>query len=205
MLAFLKGKVHNKTENKLFLEVNGIGYELLINPAIASKLPPVHGEAFIYTYLQVKEDGLSLFGFHNMETKSFFEQLITVSGIGPKLALGIIGAANTADIARAIVQGNIDILSKLPGIGKKTAQRLVLELKDKLSIEDDDIELGKDILVQQNGKNDHNEAVEALLALGYQGQEAKQLVKEAVCELGANNNLEDLIRTALKKASMSRR
>lgn len=134
MIAFLRGLVLEKHPNHVILDLNGVGYELTIPVSTFSALPEIGVEARLRVYTHVREDALVLFGFHTLEEKRLFEKLISVSGIGPKLAVTVLSGLPAGDLIEAIRAGDLQKLVRVPGIGKKTAERIVLELREKLDI-----------------------------------------------------------------------
>ncbi|MGI5850825.1 MAG: Holliday junction branch migration protein RuvA [Caldicoprobacterales bacterium] len=172
MFAYIKGTLEEVHPQKVVLEVDGIGYEIMVPESILPKLPETGSQIKLYTYFNVREDIQELYGFYNREEKSIFELLITVSGIGPKVSMAILSVLTPAQLALAIVTDDVKTLCTAPGVGKKTAQRMVLELKEKINHEEligqGDPDSGDSTMGRQN------EVVEALVALGYQPQEARQ-------------------------------
>ena len=134
MISCLKGELFQKSQEKATLLVNGVGYEVFLSSASIEKLPQLGEEIFLYTYTHVREDALHLFGFADTDEKQMFLLLINVSGVGPKLALAILSGIRPADLARAIATKDIARLTGLSGVGKKTAERLCLDLKDKVGV-----------------------------------------------------------------------
>ena len=132
MIAFLRGKLLEKHPNQIILETGGVGYDVLIPISTFSALPEAGSEVKLRIHTHVREDTLALFGFLTSEEKTIFEKLISVSGIGPKLAITVLSGLSTADLIPAIRNGAVEQLVRIPGVGKKTAERIVLELKDKL-------------------------------------------------------------------------
>src|SRR5690349_2999444 len=132
MIAFLSGKLLEKHPNQVILETGGVGYDVLIPISTFSALPAAGAEVKLRIHTHVREDTLARFGFLTIEEKSIFEKLISVSGIGPKLAITVLSGLSTADLIPAIRNGSVEQLVRIPGVGKKTAERIVLELKDKL-------------------------------------------------------------------------
>src|SRR5580704_12395731 len=132
MIAFLRGRLLVKTPNRAIVECGGVGYEATISVATFSSLPPEGAEARLHIYTHVREDQIALFGFAEPNEKRLFEKLLTISGIGPKLAITVLSGIDTARLVTAIRAGDHATLTRIPGIGKKTAERVVLELKDKL-------------------------------------------------------------------------
>ena len=177
MISYIRGILAEKEEDQIVVEASSIGYEIHVPLSFLEELPPVGEEVRIYTYLQVKEDALNLFGFRSRQDLKMFKQLLGVNGIGPKGALGLLSAMRPDDLRLAVISGDAKAISKAPGIGLKTAQRLILDLKDKISVEEilmtDQEETGT-TPVRTGGLPDAGkEAVDALTALGYSAMEAK--------------------------------
>ena len=196
MYSYMIGKVVNKFKNILILENNNIGYEIYMTEIALSELN-IDEEAKIYTYYNVSQDNISLFGFKNLEEKKMFENLISVSKIGAKTAIGILSSISTAEFAIAIITNDINRLSKLPGIGKKTAQRIVLEITDKVKTEEiifteDKEQKSNEQYVTVSEKE--KDVVEALKVLGYNIKEIEKIMKS----LDINSSTEDMIKQALK-------
>ena len=196
MYSYIIGKVVNKFKNILILENNNIGYEIYMTEIALSELN-IDEEAKIYTYYNVSQDNISLFGFKNLEEKKMFENLISVSKIGAKTAIGILSSISTAEFAIAIITNDINRLSKLPGIGKKTAQRIVLEITDKVKTEEiifteDKEQKSNEQYVTVSEKE--KDVVEALKVLGYNIKEIENIMKS----LDINSSTEDMIKQALK-------
>lgn len=198
MISYIKGSLEYIGEGTIIVETGGIGYSVFVSPMTASALPPQHSQIKIYTYMNVKDDGISLFGFNKMEELELFNKLLTVSGVGPKGALSLLGYMPSSQIIMAIVTDDIATLSKAPGVGKKTAQRLVLDLKDKFKNEDfvQSIteELGSEADFSVAGEK--TEAIEALIALGYTRSEA---VKAVASVYKSGMDTQALLKASLKK------
>ncbi len=173
MYAYIKGTVEEVYEDRCVIEANNIGYNIQISPLTASKLPSGGKEVKIYTYTSVREDAFLLFGFMTRGELELFKLCISVSGIGPKGGLSLLSAMEPEDLRFAIAAGDVKTISSAPGIGKKTAERLVLELKGKIDYEDAmfNREMGNvDGIATGANENDNaviKEAIEALIALGY--------------------------------------
>lgn len=197
MIGFLQGIVSHIFADYCFLDVQGVGYRVFIPDTTRRKL--VVGEkAFLYTYLSVREDALLLYGFYTQEEYDLFTHLISVSGIGPKVATGILSAVQPMEFRAAICQKNIAVLIKLPGIGKKTAERIILELKDKLG-DISDVNNSQEINAAAPEESDSKaEAVQALTALGYNQADAMAVIKKLAKEA---DSVEELIKSALKEFS----
>lgn len=201
MISFLKGYIEEKSEKSIFLDVNGVGYEVYMPTGSASMLPGVGEEVKIHTYLQISENGIGLYGFLTKDELNVFKLLITVNGIGPKGAVGILSALSANELRLAVLSDDDKAIAKAPGIGAKTAKKLILELKDKFHLEDALEEIAEPVnAVQRGGKelNDaHVEAVQALVALGYSNSDALKAVKLA--DTGEQKNTEELLKAALKQ------
>ena len=198
MISYLKGSLEYIGDGTVIVETMGIGYKILVSPSTLSHLPPVGKDVKIFTYMNVKEDGVTLFGFSNMEELEVFNKLITVSGVGPKGALSILGSMSVNALIVAIVSDDVTALSKAQGIGKKTAQRLVIELRDKFQNDDlvKTIENSFDDNIKFDTNNCKSEALEALLVLGYSKSEAVKAIGSII-----DNSMDTqmILKTALKK------
>ncbi|MBQ1622699.1 Holliday junction branch migration protein RuvA [Selenomonas bovis] len=198
MIGFLRGKVAYLLADDCLLDVGGVGYRVTVSGMTRSKLR--QGEqAMLFTYLSVREDALQLYGFATQEEYDVFLQLIGVSGIGPKVALGILSSTTVSGLCSAIANKQASLLTKLPGIGKKSAERLILELKDKLAFVG--IGDGEEAFVEAAPLGDGilDEAAAALASLGYTPAETAPVLKQ----LGTCQTTEEAIRLALKKLSRS--
>ena len=198
MIGFLRGKVAYLLADDCLLDVGGVGYRVTVSGMTRSKLR--QGEqARLFTYLSVREDALQLYGFATQEEYDVFLQLIGVSGIGPKVALGILSSTTVSGLCSAIANKQASLLTKLPGIGKKSAERLILELKDKLAFVGTGD--GEEAFVEAAPLGDGilDEAAAALASLGYTPAETAPVLKQ----LGTCQTTEEAIRLALKKLSRS--
>ncbi len=199
MIAFLRGRVAGRTGAYCLLDVNGVGYRIaMATPALVDL--PAEGEAVtILTYLQVREDDLSLFGFTDEADRDLFELLISVSGVGPKVALSALSALGTDALVGAVASEDVAVISCAPGIGKKLAQRMIVELKDKLEVEGvaaASIPAGKRGATATAA---HGEARDALVAMGFAPAEASAAVAGFEAEVGVKPNTQELLRYALKR------
>ena len=179
MIAFLVGTIEEKYENVLIMDVNGVGYELLISNNTLVALPNVNETTKVLTYLHVKEDGVALYGFATPEEKSIFMKLITVSGVGPKMAITILSGMKISDLIVAISREDVSLLSKIKGLGKKTAERVCLELKDKINATGFETDLFnyKENIGNFINENALKDAVDTLIALGVNKNEAYGLAR----------------------------
>lgn len=195
MIGRLSGTLIHKLPPMLIIDVGGVGYEVEAPLPVFSELPEVGREVVLLTHLQVKEDAHTLYGFTSESQRTLFRQLIKISGIGAKLALTILSGTSGDDLARFVMEGDTAALVRLPGIGKKTAERLIIELKDKLD--------GVEIPLRPAGSGaitagaPAGEAARALGALGFKPQEAERMVRAV---LKPDMSAEDIVRNALKSA-----
>lgn len=196
MIGYLKGKVLQAEGGAVLLENNGIGYELTCSGALFAKLvTDRQGEA--YTYLQVREDGISLFGFVSPEEKNMFLQLISVSGVGPKMGIAVLSGMSVNELAVAIASSDVKLLSTVKGLGKKTAERIVLELREKVSAVSAPAASGQmSAAPAESVSAKEEDAVVGLMSLGYTRGESVRAVKAAV-ERGASS-VEEIIMSALR-------
>jgi len=200
VIAFVKGRVEDLTEENVVIEVGGIGYNVKISTGTAAMISGIGEEIKLYTYTSVREDAFQLFGFLSKDELEIFKKLITVNGIGPKGGLSILSVMSADDIRFAVVSGDAKMLAKAPGIGKKTAERLILDLKDKISLEDTLIHkemagvTGTSAISAENPAR--NEAVEALTALGYSATDALRAVKAV--QISEDTDVETILKQALK-------
>ena len=199
MIAFIKGILAQTRPGIVVLEAGGLGYEINVPSGVFGSLPGIGETVLLHTYLQVKEDGVSLFGFLKKDDLDMFRMLITVNGIGPKAALSILSAATADQLRFAVLAEDMKAIEKIPGIGKKTAGKLILELKDKLRLEDafeqklvsDQEETGAGGMGESA-----REAVEALAVLGYPSSDALKAVR--MTEITPDMTAEEILRLSLK-------
>lgn len=194
MIAYIKGTVQAVTEDSVIVETGDIGYQVKISARTAELLPGTGEPVKIFTFMSVREDDVSLFGFLTADDLAIFRKLITVSGIGPKGALGILSVMDADSLKFAILSGDTKAISKAPGIGAKTAQRMILELKDKVSREDTLV--GREAAAYAEAGSAGSDAVEALTALGYASSDALKAVKQV--EGAEAMGTEELLKAALK-------
>jgi Holliday junction DNA helicase RuvA len=200
MITYLKGKLVEALPTNIVVDVNGVGYELLIPLSSYQKLPPPGNEIIIYTHLSIREDAHVLYGFMTIEERELFKLLINaVSGVGPKIALNILSGINISNFKSAVASADIKILSQISGVGKKTAERIVVELKDKIGFSSEWAERALEKGMEPANQI-ANDAVRALVALGYKQNVAMAAVKEAQSKLGLLADLESIVRYALKHA-----
>ena len=201
MIRYIKGTLEMIEEDAVILDNQGIGYRILVSPAMMDRLPVMGGEMKLYTYLNVREDAMQLFGFGNVDELEIFQMLITVSGIGPKAGLSILGTLSADDIRFAVLAD--DAAAKAPGVGAKTAKKVIVELKDKIAAKETvnavlEKAAGNGAVKEENAgvSKASAEAVEALAALGYSAAEALKAVKQI--ENAGELTTEELLKQALK-------
>lgn len=205
MIGYLCGEIAEISEDLVVLDVHGVGYNVRISADFASKLPGVGVQTKIFTYTYVKEDAFLLYGFPSKVELELFKKMLSVGGIGPKGALGILSVLSATDLQIAICSGDVKAISQAPGIGKKTAERLILDLRDKIHLEDalrnitaDSME-GKADIDATPGMPDNQakaDAIEALVALGYSRSDTIKAVQRVT--IGEVTTTEDILKEALK-------
>lgn len=195
MIAYVEGVISEKTPTRIIVEVNGIGYELLIPVSTFEKLPEIGRKEKLLTYQHVREDVLQLFGFLTPQEKTMFMKLISVTGVGPKLALGILSGCHVENLKNYIANGEVATLTRLPGLGKKTAERLVLELRDKL--EASEPQKGQPHVATAGVGRKLQEAVLALVSLGYTNSSAEKAISQIMAK-EPDLPIDELIRRALQ-------
>ena len=192
MIGYVRGKVSYLFPDSCFIDVNGVGYRVFIPQSTRQNLSK-GSETTLFTYLNVREDALLLYGFSSQQEYDLFILLTSVSGIGPKVGLGILSAISPQEFILAVTQKNFGLLTKIPGIGKKTAERIVLELKDKIGEADPDSAMA--VSTQETAGSIQAEALQALLSLGYTQQELVPVLRKSA---GAAS-VEEIIKSALKE------
>ncbi len=202
MISYIKGKLTEVEDGIIVVENNGIGFNIHVPATVISSFSSIGDEVKVYTYLQIREDAHSLFGFLSRDDLNIFKMLINVNGIGPKGALAILSTISPDDLRLAILSDDAKLISTAPGIGSKTAQKLILELKDKIKLEETFESYSKsvntvktdDVLIAKN------EAVEALVSLGYGSAEAMRAVRDV--ENADELDSEEILKRALKKLAL---
>lgn len=202
MINYIKGEIEYSEGDIIVIENNGIGYEITVPAFSAQKLLSQKGEVTVYTYMSVREDGISLFGFVSREERMLYQKLISVSGIGPKAAVSILSVMTPSELITAIVSSDAASIARAQGIGKKTAQRVILDLKDKIGNDEiaDMFETNLNItsISTAPSGDDRSEAVEALVSLGYTRSEALKAVSKVYNE---GMDVQKLLSAALKEIS----
>lgn len=200
MIGFIKGELAEIKENYIILETSNIGYEIYLPLSAILELPPRKSTIKLYTYLHVKEDALSLYGFLTKDDLEMFKLLITVNGIGPKGALGILSGITADEVRFAVLAEDAKAISKAPGVGPKTASKIILELKDKFKLE---TAFEQKLLNQTDKQNPQNiygkreEAVQALMSLGYSSTDAYRIITQI--DITEDMTTEDILKLCLKR------
>ncbi|WP_027208297.1 Holliday junction branch migration protein RuvA [Butyrivibrio hungatei] len=204
MVAYVNGILESIEEGNAVVDVNGIGINVNISGSTMDRMPGIGEVVKLYTYTNVKEDAFTLFGFLSRDELGLFKLLITVNGIGPKGGLAILSVMSPDDLRFAIIAGDSASIAKAPGIGKKTAERITLELKDKIKVTEDSLlsqggdSLGEELSGENSSAKD--ETVAALVALGYNQSDAMRAVRKVLgSDAGAAADTEDLLKLALKE------
>ena len=192
MIGRLRGRVLELHESVAVIDVGGVGYEAEITTGAAAALAAAEGTVELFTHLVSREDGQALFGFANAAERDLFRSLIKVSGVGPKLAITLLSGVSPEQFSAAIADGDIGMLTRVPGIGKKTAARLAMELRDKIPV----FAAGPRAPAGSRAAAD---AVQLLTQLGYRDREAADVVRAVLDETGPGAEVEDLVRQALKR------
>lgn len=201
MIAYLKGTVAAVTESRVILEVNQMGFQIFVSSRDAARMPGRGETIQIYTYMNVREDAIQLFGFLSEDDLEIYKLLLNVSGIGPKAALGVLSVLSADDLRFAVLSDDVKAISKAPGIGSKTAQKLILELKDKLKLEDAFekrfAHMSEGMTAGAGMSDAKTEAVQALTALGYSSSDALKAVRQ--CGADDETDTETILKLALKQ------
>lgn len=195
MIAYVKGKVIDEFEGGVVIENNGIGYEILCSATAAAKLS-ANKEGAVYTYFQLRDDGVSLYGFDNKAEKAMFIKLISVSGVGPKLGISVLSGMSLTDLATAIATSDVKTLSRIKGLGKKTAERIVLELREKIGADEDGVLISPVGATNTVLSSEDEDAVIALTELGFSSADSRKAVQKAK-EAGAKT-AQEVISAALR-------
>ena len=198
MIAFVRGILNARTENSVIVDTGGLGFEVYIPMSVQERLPAIGDELTLYTYMNVKEDEMSLYGFLDRDDLSMFKLLISVSGIGPKGAQSILSGLSADDLRFAILSQDVKAISKAPGVGPRTAQRVILELKDKVNLDDGLSHLSESTSGGRSSTvtSERNDAIMALTVLGYSNMDAMRVVTGIDTE---GKSTEEILHEALKK------
>jgi Holliday junction DNA helicase RuvA len=193
MIASLNGTLRAKSPTEVLVDVHGVGYAVSIPVSTFEKLGALDTPVFLFTYLHVREDTLHLFGFATEEERALFKLLLSVNGIGPKIAQGILSGIPAGELKHHIASGNIGALTSIPGVGRKTAERILIELRDKMSATSG----GSGLSADQTGEV-RAEALLALTTLGYPRASAEKAIRQVLHENKGHLSLEELIKLALR-------
>jgi len=197
MITFLRGILQDNLSSQIAVDVNGVGYEVIVPLSTLDRLGPAGKSVFLLTHLHIREQEHTLYGFISSEERDLFRLLINrVSGVGPKLALSILGGMSVPAFKSAVVQGDLTLLSKIKGVGRKTAERIVLELKDKVGVAEA-WRAASDLHKPTDEQRRQTDAVLALISLGYKQGEAAKAVTDCVTLLGSAATVEELVRKSL--------
>ena len=198
MISYIRGELASIEEEKVIVDVNGVGYGIYMPGQSINMLPQIGEEVKIHTYMNVREDLMQLFGFLTKDDLDVFKLVITVNGIGPKGGLSILSHMSADNLRFAVMSQDVKAISASPGIGKKTAEKLILELRDKLSIEDVlERQTSDESVIVSSGTNQNQaEAIQALVALGYGNSEAMKAVKKV--KINEEITVEEILKQALK-------
>jgi Holliday junction DNA helicase RuvA len=197
MIAHIQGRLHFKSPENLIIDVDGIGYQVHVPLTTFYELPDVGDTVALYIHTHVREDALQLYGFQAQEEKALFVRLMGVAGIGPRLAVNILSGISPAELAECLGQGNLARLISIPGVGRKTAERIMVEMRDKLAA----LAADRDIALSVKSAADEavmNDAISALVNLGYKKGVARKAIEEAVERLQGEINLEGLLKESLR-------
>nr|MBQ6241164.1 Holliday junction branch migration protein RuvA [Lachnospiraceae bacterium] len=200
MIYYVKGILTEYTEEGAVLEAGGVGYHLIIPASLRAELPAPGEEVKLYTYYQVGEDSQKLYGFSDREARNLFMQLIKVSGIGPKLAVSVMGTLSVDELRLAVIAGDAKAIAQAPGMGKKTAEKLILEMKDKIDVSQLVTGPGKAAGAPVVVTDAFSEAVAALQALGYSSSEALKTVRSL--EADEDWTVDQILEAAFRKLAM---
>ncbi|MGN0408159.1 MAG: Holliday junction branch migration protein RuvA [Bacteroides sp.] len=202
MISYIKGELTEVFDNSIVVEnSSGIGMNIIVPGSVLERMPVIGSEVKIYTYLHVKEDALTLYGFLNRDDLSVFRLLITVNGIGPKGAIGILSTITPDDLRFAVLSDDVKAICAAPGIGAKTAQKLIIELKDKLKLEDAfEMKMAHNESETVSGTDARSDTIQALMALGYGRSEAVKAV--SMIDGSDSKDSEALLKEALRKLAL---
>jgi Holliday junction DNA helicase RuvA len=194
MFAYIKGSLEMKSNGYIVIDINGLGYKIFMSQNNIDSIGELHDTIKVFTYVRVREDDISIYGFKTQEQLKMFELLISVSGVGAKSALVMLSCIEPSDFAIAVISNDVKVLTKVPGIGNKSAQRIILELKDKLKEEQLEEKLKDSSKKLKDNSENINEAISGLMVLGY----SKKDIEKAFEHLDIDNlSIEDLIKKGL--------
>lgn len=200
MISYIKGVLREISKNSVIVETGNFGIEVFVPVGVLQKLPAIGKEVLLHTYFKVSEDGMSLYGFSSSEELQMFRRIISVNGVGPKSGLGVLSVLSQEELRMAIIREDVKTISQAPGIGAKTAKRIILDLKDKIGTEDILGNMDKSSFSPTDESAPLMEAIEALHALGYSSFDAANAVKSVKVEEGMG--AEEILKSALKKLAL---
>ena len=201
MFAYIKGSLEMKSSGYIVIDINGLGYKVFMSQNNIDTIGELHDIIKVFTYVKVREDDISIFGFKTQEELKMFELLISVSGVGAKSALVMLSCIEPSDFAIAVISNDVKVLTKVPGIGNKSAQRIILELKDKLMNYNETAPIDVKTAQPQNSQN-MDDAQMVLISLGYEREEIKNAMSKAFLVLKENASAEEILKESLKILSV---
>ena len=196
IISYISGLLEHIENNIISIDVNGVGYEIIVPKTVLEELPHIGEQIKIHTYMHIREDEHTLYGFAHLNEKKMFKLLLSVSGIGPKVALTILSTLSSEQFASAVIKSDLFLLTNIPGIGRKSAERIVIELKDKLF--EFSKEKPSDTTFISVDEKIQKEAIGALTSLGYNSREASKAFQQIAKDIEPNSSIEDIIKLALK-------
>ena len=199
MISHLNGILEHKDNDHIVVDVGNVGYHITVPASAIHRLPEVNQEIKIFIHQVVREDDISLYGFLSKEERNLFRILLKVNGVGPKAAISIIGAFSLDKLVTAITKGHVDMITSVPGVGRKTAQKIVIELKEKVSKRFGVTGGASDANIFKGESQEVQDAITALVALGYTGREAKSMIAKLDTKI-LNGGTELIIKNALRKS-----
>lgn len=194
MFAYIKGSLEMKSKNYIVIDVGGLGYKIFMSETAINEIGEIGENIKVFTYYRVREDDISIFGFRTQEELRMFELLLSVSGVGAKSALAMLSCIEPSDFAIAVISNNIKLLTQIPGIGTKSAQRIILELKDKLKAEQNEEQIEQSKLKSSKVNETVQEAISGLMVLGYSRKDIEKAFEHLTVE---SLSVEDLIKNGL--------
>ena len=194
MFAYIKGSIEMKSKNYIVIDVGGLGYKIFMSETAINEIGEIGENIKVFTYYRVREDDISIFGFRTQEELRMFELLLSVSGVGAKSALAMLSCIEPSDFAIAVISNNIKLLTQIPGIGTKSAQRIILELKDKLKAEQNEEQIEQSKLKSAKVNETVQEAISGLMVLGYSRKDIEKAFEHLTFE---SLSVEDLIKNGL--------
>ncbi len=194
MFAYIKGSLEMKSSGYIVIDINGLGYKIFMSQSNIDTIGELHDIVKVFTYVKVREDDISIYGFKTQEQLKMFELLISVSGVGAKSALVMLSCIEPSDFAIAVISNDVKVLTKVPGIGNKSAQRIILELKDKLKEEQIEEKLKDSSKKLKDNSENINEAISGLMVLGYSKKDIEKVFEHLDID---NLSIEDLIKKGL--------